>query len=84
MDTLAKEDNYIIREVVDQHPDLKRIHRSSLNTFRVMPLFLKGQVYILSIVLRMGVFESKVDNASPGGIIIGINPDGRSKSMLIV
>ena len=73
---LSKEDNYLIQEVVEQHPDLSRIHPSSLNTIRVMSLFFKGKVYVLSSVLRMGVSGSKIDNASTGGIVVGIDEDG--------
>ncbi|MGK0724366.1 sugar-transfer associated ATP-grasp domain-containing protein [Aerococcus urinaeequi] len=77
--TLFNEDNYIIQEIVSQHSDLKKIHPSSLNTIRVISLFYKNEVYTLSSVLRVGISGSKIDNASSGGIVIGISNEGKLK-----
>ena len=44
-----------------------------------MTLVLKGNVHVLSSVLRMGVNGARVDNASSGGIVCGIDRSGTLK-----
>jgi hypothetical protein len=68
-----------IQEVISQHETLNKIHDKSINTLRIMSLFYNGKVTILSSVLRMGRDGSRVDNASSGGIVCGINTDGTLK-----
>ena len=43
-------------------------------------LRLDGTVKIYSVVLRMGIGDAKVDNASSGGITVGVEDNGRLKS----
>ncbi len=45
-----------------------------------MTLLLNNKINVLPPVLRMGINHSHVDNQSSGGIVCGINPDGRLKS----
>ena len=68
-----------VQEAINQHETLNRIHDKSINTLRIMSLFYNGKVHILSSVLRMGRDGSRVDNASSGGIVCGINTDGTLK-----
>lgn len=78
-DRLTKEDNINVQQVIKQHECLNKIHGNSINTIRIMSLFLDGKVHILSSVLRMGRDGSRVDNACSGGIVCGINEDGTLK-----
>lgn len=71
----------IAQQVIRQHAALNEIHAASLNTIRMVSLIFEGQVHILSCILRMGVGNSRVDNASSGGITCGIHPDGRLKEV---
>lgn len=71
----------IVQDRIVQHKVLQEIHPSSVNTIRLMTLLFKGQVSMLSAVLRMGVGGAHVDNASAGGITCGIMNDGRLKSI---
>ena len=71
--------NTIIQEVVRQHQSLSAIHKDSINTIRIMTIIMNNTVRIVSSVLRMGVNGSKVDNASSGGLVCGINADGSLK-----
>lgn len=73
--------NLIIQELITQHEELGKIHFNSVNTIRTISLLFKGEVHILSSVLRMGIDGSKVDNASAGGITCGIRADGRLKDV---
>jgi hypothetical protein len=75
-----KEDDIVIQEVIDQHENVAKIHPSSVNTIRIMTLLFNNKVHILSSVFRMGCNNSKVDNASSGGIVAGILNDGRLKN----
>lgn len=65
--------NFIIQEKIKQHNLLERIHPSSLNTIRITSYRYMEEITILSAVLRMGSGGSRVDNASKGGIIVGID-----------
>ncbi|GGZ70357.1 sugar-transfer associated ATP-grasp domain-containing protein [Algibacter mikhailovii] len=68
--------DFIVQKIVKQHPKMKQLNSTSLNTFRVMS-FLKGtSVQILSIVVRMGKEGSITDNSATGGIACGVNEDG--------
>ncbi len=69
--------NFVVQRLVRQHADLARINPASLNTIRVVSFYFKGEVHILSTILRMGGVGSRVDNISAGGISCVINPDGQ-------
>ena len=76
---LSTSDEIIVQDIVNQHANLSRIHKNSLNTIRVLTLYIDNEVKVLSCVLRMGVNGNKVDNVSSGGISCGINADGTLK-----
>lgn len=67
---------FVVQHLVQQHPDLERINKESLNTVRVMSFHFKDQVYILSAQLRMGGKGSRVDNVTSGGYACAIKEDG--------
>ena len=71
--------DFIIQEVLHQHESIGNIYDKSINTVRIMSLVLDGKVHLLSGVLRLGRDGSRVDNASKGGIVCGINEDGTLK-----
>lgn len=66
--------NFVVQEIVEQHPVLASLHAKSLNTVRVLSFFFRGEVYILSVIVRMGAGDVKVDNVSSGGMQCGIDP----------
>ena len=72
----AKEKDYIIQAIIEQHPDLDRIHKGSINSIRIVSILMPEGVYILSSNLRMGVDNSRIDNVTAGGISAGIKEDG--------
>lgn len=60
---------YIIEEVIENAEYIKEINPSSLNTVRATTFVDKtGKVNILSIILRVGIPGSYVDNWGAGGI----------------
>lgn len=80
-----QEADYVVQAIIKQHAELDRVHKGSINTIRICSLLMEDGVHILSSVLRMGVGEAKVDNATAGdnaqydGMTCGINPDGTLK-----
>ena len=72
-----KEKDYIIQAIVQQHESLAAIYPNALNTIRVTTLLLDDGVHVLSSILRMGAGKSRVDNASNGGVSVGINSGGK-------
>ena len=68
--------NFAIQKVVKNHKCLSDIHPDSVNTIRVVTYFFKGEICHCPVVLRMGVGDSRVDNATSGGVLTGINDDG--------
>ena len=69
--------NFVVQRLVKQHPQLAAINERSLNTIRIVSFYFKGEVHILSSILRMGGVGARVDNFSAGGISCQILPDGR-------
>ena len=74
-DFLAREDEgWLIQYRVEQHPDLARVHPSSLNTLRIMTLVLDDGTITTTIGrLRMGRGGGAHDNSSAGGLTCQID-----------
>ena len=83
-DSIAKQLEKRIKSQVDivvqvpfrQHPALAALHQSSVNTLRLLSVLMDGEVTVYSSIVRMGAGNSKVDNASSGGITCGIDENG--------
>ena len=74
--------DYIIRQaMLRQHSELSRLNPTSVNTIRIFTLLFHGEVYVLSAIVRMGRNGSRLDNASQGGIVCGIKPNGQLKDV---
>lgn len=73
--------NFIVQKIIKQHTALAAIHKSSVNTMRIITMLLKGEVIVLSACLRMGVDKSEVDNFSQGGVGCGIKENGQLKTI---
>ena len=67
----------VIQYPFRQHEELRALHPQSVNTVRIMSLLREGHVKICSTVLRIGIGGARVDNASSGGIVCGVQEDGR-------
>ena len=76
------EGDIVIQEKIVQHPILAKLNEDSCNSVRVLSMLNSdGSVKIYSSILRMGLKGSKVDNASSGGISVGILSDGKLKNI---
>ena len=69
--------NYVIQALVKQSAQTKKFNPTSLNTFRIITLLLNGKVTVLSSIFRCGGKNAVVDNASSGGMFVGIKEDGQ-------
>ena len=69
--------DYVLQQVIKQHPLISRFNDTSVNTFRVITLYLNGEFSVLSIILRIGQKGSVVDNLSSGGLMVAIDEDGK-------
>ncbi|MBD5311275.1 MAG: hypothetical protein HDS13_03820 [Bacteroides sp.] len=71
----------IVQEGLKQSSILSKLNSSSVNTLRLLTLLrLDGSVKLCSTSLRMGINGAKVDNASSGGITVGVQKDGTLNS----
>ena len=68
--------DYIVQRAVIQHPALAELNASSVNTLRVITLRFRGEVRILSAILRVGAAGSDIDNIGAGGYQCPVAPDG--------
>ena len=73
--------NCVVQEFASQHEQLATLHPSSLNTIRIMTFFHNGETKAISTIIRMGAGGGKIDNASAGGIFVGVDHTGRLKNI---
>ena len=66
----------VVQRPIRQHETFAALHPSSVNTLRILSLLTKEGVKIYSAIVRMGVGNAKVDNATAGGIFCGVREDG--------
>lgn len=71
--------NVVIQEFIEQHTELSTLHPNSINTVRLLTLNWKGNVKVISSIVRMGIDDNVVDNISAGGIFVGLEESGRLK-----
>lgn len=66
---------YLLQEYILQHDAINRVNPNTVNTIRVISTRWNEDTHILAAMLRTGVEDQIVDNASGGGTFIGINID---------
>lgn len=75
-------DDYVVQKLLEQHCELDKVHKGSINCIRITSILFENGVHILSSVLRMGFGNSKVDNATAkdnagyDGMSCGIDENG--------
>ena len=68
--------NFIIQEVIQQHPLISSLNESSVNTIRIVTYRLGNNVIPLSCIIRVGRKGALVDNGHAGGYCCGIDQNG--------
>lgn len=66
-------DNSLVQQKVVNSTEIRAIHPTSLNTYRVVTSRLGSQPEVIFAFLRVGRGFSKVDNVHQGGLFIGID-----------
>ena len=61
--------------MIENCDEIKKLHPSSLNTFRIITYVLDSKVFVAPVSMRIGQGNNKVDNAHQGGIFINVNID---------
>lgn len=65
---------YIIQEIIGQHPGLDRVNPFCLNSIRIITVLSRDKkVKILAAMLRTSAGNFPIDNFSLGGIVVGID-----------
>lgn len=74
--------DYILQETVIQDERMSKLCSSSVNTIRLQTVMDKdGNVIPFGAMIRIGREGSSVDNWAKGGVIVGINDDGKLKDV---
>ena len=68
--------NYLIQDLVKQHPNMNALNPDSINTIRIVTYRKGMEVYVLYAAIRIGRKGQAIDNESAGGISTKINMDG--------
>ena len=68
--------DFLIEELILQHPDMNALNPSSVNTIRIVTYRCDMEIRILYTVIRIGRKDQPIDNESAGGISTVINSDG--------
>lgn len=66
---------FLIEDVIEQHPDLNKLNPSSVNSVRVVSYFDGERTHILSTALKIGN-GGAIDNFSGGGMYTMLNENG--------
>lgn len=87
--TSAKSSSWIVQEYIVQHPEMKRLNESSVNTLRFVTFHTGDEIYVYPVIMmRYGVPGALVDNSSIGvgvdmnGVVMDWALDLKSKSRI--
>ena len=79
--------DFLVQEVIQQHPFFSQFNESSVNIIRFNSLFLNGKVYVHTPVLRFGLPGHVTDCAHINGEeivrMVGIHDDGEIRNRAI-
>jgi hypothetical protein len=67
------EGSFLLQERLTQHPDMARLHPTSINTIRLVTFNNNGNVELFFAAIRMGTGGRNVDNWNAGGIAVAID-----------
>lgn len=71
------EKDFIVQRKIVQSPETAAFNPSSVNTIKVVSMLFKGEVFILSSIMRVGAENSITDAAASGkGYFFGIDKNG--------
>ncbi len=68
--------DFVIQRIVKQSDFTSQFNPTSLNTFRILTLFLNGKCSLCYAILKLGAPGRFVDNGANGGLWVGVKKDG--------
>lgn len=75
---LLEKPDLVVQELVKQHKVLAEFNNSCVNTFRIVTLIWKGEIYVTSSVLIMGGRdEVRTNHLHQGGLVCQVLPSGQ-------
>lgn len=71
--------DWLIQEKIRQSDFISQFNPTSVNTIRMNTYrdVITGEIHVLGAVLRIGLKNSTVDNASAGGVFVGVDSSGK-------
>ena len=79
LDYIRRNQLVVLEQVLPQHPDMARLHPSSVNTMRILTDLVDGEVHVAYISVKMGRGDGYCDNSGQGGVLCRVDPEtGRS------
>jgi len=69
--------DFLIQDVIKQHPMMAAPHKYSVNTFRMVTLRWNNDIQYLMTYARFGSNKEVKDNGGEGGIVIAVSPEGK-------
>lgn len=66
-------DNYIIEELIRQHPAVSSVYPEAINTVRVVSIYKDGVSHIICAYFRIGNDGKHVDNFNSGGMVAPVD-----------
>ena len=73
LDTIGKDQDYIVQYGITQHREISEIYPESVNTFRIITENKNGGARVVCAMLRKGRAHKEVENVSSGGICVNID-----------
>lgn len=73
LDFIRLKKEFVLEEIICQHPQMARLNPDSINTLRIVFLSAAGQTHFLYCSVRVGRRGSSVDNLCAGGMICSVN-----------
>lgn len=68
--------NFCFQELIKNCESVSKLHKDSLNTFRITTYLWKNRVWHFPVIMRIGQGKSNLDNAHQGGMFVGLSDDG--------
>lgn len=68
--------DFVVQKLLKNHESIAKIYPNSLNTIRIVTYIMNGKIEHTNAILRLGVGKARFDNATAGGIFVGVREDG--------
>lgn len=75
LDYIRQNKLVVLEQVLPQHPDMARLHPSSVNCLRIVTDLVEDTVHIAYVVVKMGRGGGVCDNSGQGGILCRVDMD---------